>query len=120
MPTRRTPIKHQHSPRLKISDEMLAIYAKMRAIRCTCTPEIFPPDAGWEEWEECAHCQRWDDLNRLLLRMVGKAVPCHEFAVTTRLAAWQSSPTALPSARARLRRRWQVTRAKRRHEQAHQ
>jgi hypothetical protein len=83
MPTRRTPIKHQHSPRLKISDEMLAIYAKMRAIRCTCTPEIFPPDAGWEEWEECAHCQRWDDLNRLLLRMVGKAVPCHEFAVTT-------------------------------------
>ena len=64
-----------------ISDAALAIYEKMKNVRCTCTPEIPPPDEGWGDWEQCAGCERWGDLNRQLLHMLGKAVPPYEYAV---------------------------------------
>lgn len=81
MPTNRTPLKHNRSVRLAVSDEALAVYLKMKEVRCTCEPEIFPPDEGWDSWTECAGCQRWADFNRRLLRMLGKAVPVYEVYV---------------------------------------
>jgi hypothetical protein len=66
-----------HSPS-EITADMLAVYEQMARIRCTCTPEISPPDPGWETWGGCKGCQRWFDLNRQLLRMLSKAILVYE------------------------------------------
>jgi hypothetical protein len=83
MPTNRRPRQRAPQTGIVISDAALDIYQKMRVIRCTCTPEIFPPDEGWELWEECDGCWQWAELNRQLLRLLGKAVPVYEFATVT-------------------------------------
>jgi hypothetical protein len=67
--------------KLTISDEALDIYREMRALTCRCEPEILPPDPGWESWTECTECQRWSDLNRPLLHMLGRAIPVFEVYV---------------------------------------
>jgi hypothetical protein len=72
--------KSEGAQPVEISDAALDLYAQMACIRCTCEPELRPPDEGWETWEPCSGCQRWADLNRRLLRMLGKAVPVFEFA----------------------------------------
>jgi hypothetical protein len=66
---------------VEISAAALDVYVEMKKVRCTCEPEIRPPDEGWELWEECSGCRQWFALNHALLRMLGKAVPVYEYAV---------------------------------------
>jgi hypothetical protein len=59
MPTNRIPLRDARRARLVITDEMLDIYKRMRAIKCSCAPE--PHDF---DHEECDGCQAWLELNR--------------------------------------------------------
>src|SRR5215471_14850173 len=70
------PTKSESAP-VEITADMLDLYEQMRVIKCSCTP------ADVENLEECSGCVRWFDLNHQLLRLLGKSMPVHEFAVTT-------------------------------------
>jgi hypothetical protein len=79
MPTKRTPIKHTHRPRILVTDEALDIYAQMKAIACTCEPPS-PTMPYYDVPEECSGCVEWAVLNRRLARLV--ELPLHEIHVT--------------------------------------
>jgi hypothetical protein len=65
---------------IEITDEMLEIYAELRALKCTCEPE---PESMlyYDVPDECAGCRQGAILNHTLLRML--QLPCFEtYAIT--------------------------------------
>ena len=63
MVTKRTPIARQMAtPQIK--EQAVAIYERMRKLRCSCGP--YPNPKQWWGREECSGCRRWWDLHNEL------------------------------------------------------
>jgi hypothetical protein len=64
--TRRTPIAR--ATRTQIPAKAIAIYERMRKLKCTCGP--YPDPTKWWGRQQCRGCRAWWDLHNELAHLV--------------------------------------------------